>query len=235
MIVSCIWEHNGSDTLLYAVELPGAYTRGKSLEDARSKMEAEAKSYLCWAGCTPPEIIEVQIAADVPSDLQIADADSDVLFPTEQQPLTSAEYAQLKTLVLQSAADFHRLYQSIPDKHRVHGTARETFYGKVPQTAEEMYIHTKSVNAYYFAEINVDADNDGTIWECRKKGFAALEQQPDFLKNPVIEGSYGEYWSLRKLLRRFLWHDRIHARAMYRMAVQAFGEENIPNVFAFSR
>ena len=34
----------------------------------------------------------------------------------------------------------------------------------------------------------------------------------DFLKNPVISGSYGEEWSLRKLLRRFVWHDRIHAR-----------------------
>lgn len=96
-----------------------------------------------------------------------------------------------------------------------------------------MYEHTKNVNEYYFAEIEVDADNSGTIYECRKRGFEALEKKPDFLQNAVIEGSYGEDWSLRKVLRRFIWHDRIHARAMYRMAVKVFGTENVVNPFCF--
>lgn len=51
-----------------------------------------------------------------------------------------------------------------------------------------------------------------------------------FLQNAVIEVSYGEDWSLRKVLRRFVLHDRIHARAMYRMAVKVFGAENVANV-----
>ena len=96
-----------------------------------------------------------------------------------------------------------------------------------------MYVHTKNVNEYYFAEILVDTDNDGSIYECRARGFAALEAKPDFLQNTVIEGSYGEDWSLRKVLRRFIWHDRIHAKAMYRMAVKLFGAENIQNPFCF--
>lgn len=69
--------------------------------------------------------------------------------------------------------------------------------------------------------------------ECRRRGFEALEKRPDFLANPVVEGSYGEYWTLRKVLRRFIWHDRIHAKAMYRMAAGIFGAENIPNPFFF--
>jgi hypothetical protein len=36
-----------------------------------------------------------------------------------------------------------------------------------------------------------------------------------------------------KQLRRFIWHDRIHAKAMYRMVIRTFGE-NIPNVFRFT-
>jgi hypothetical protein len=79
----------------------------------------------------------------------------------------------------------------------------------------------------------VNASNDGTILECRRRGLAALEKRSDFLKNSVFKGSYGEYWTLRKVLRRFLWHDRIHAKAMYRMAVRLFGKNEIPNVFAF--
>ena len=54
-----------------------------------------------------------------------------------------------------------------------------------------------------------------------------------FLNNPVVEGSYDELWSVRKMLRRFIWHDRIYARAMYRMAVKTFGAEKIDNPFSF--
>lgn len=96
-----------------------------------------------------------------------------------------------------------------------------------------MYVHTKNVNSYYFSEIGVKADNGGTIIECRRKGFALLEQMPDYLKNEVCEGSYGELWSLKKVLRRFIWHDRIHAKAMYRMAVRTFGTGAVSNRFLF--
>ncbi len=96
-----------------------------------------------------------------------------------------------------------------------------------------MYQHTKNVNTYYFGEIGVDADNAGTILDCRRRGFAALETKADYLLNQVFDGSYGELWSLRKVLRRFLWHDRIHARAMYRMAVKTFGAGAISDVFSF--
>lgn len=79
----------------------------------------------------------------------------------------------------------------------------------------------------------MDADNDGNIYECRKRGFESLEKQLDYLQNAVIEGSYGENWTLRKVLRRFIWHDRIHAKAMYRMVVKVIGVENIANPFCF--
>ncbi len=71
------------------------------------------------------------------------------------------------------------------------------------------------------------------IYECRKRGFETLESMPDFLQNAVIAGSYGEDRSLRKVLRRFIWHDRIHAKAMYRLTVKLFGTENAVNPFCF--
>ncbi len=110
---------------------------------------------------------------------------------------------------------------------------RETFYGNVPRTAFEMYEHTKNVNSYYFGEIGVAADNEGSILDCRVCGFTALERQPGFLESKVSLGSYEEEWSLRKVLRRFIWHDRIHAKAMYRMAIKTFGSQAVPNVFLF--
>jgi len=232
MKIECVWEHNGNDTLLYAANLPGAYTRGESLNTATQKMHREAASYLKWAGLQVPEILEIELIQDAPCELEVRDADSDVLFETEKEPLSEVEYAALKALVLKSAEDFLKLYESIPDKDASSAPLRRTFYGQVPRTALEMYTHTKNVNAYYFGEIDVDADNEGSILECRLRGFEALEQKPSFLSNETKEGSYGERWNVRKVLRRFLWHDRIHAKAMYRQAIREFGSD-ICNPFCF--
>ena len=233
MTINCVWEHNGDDTLLYASDYIGAYTRGESLEIAKTKMPGEILSYLKWLGEDVTDSIEIIITQEKDSDLAIKDADSDVLFESEKAPLTTDEYEKLKALALKSAKDFLALYESIPDKSATAIAERKTFYGNVPRSADEMYTHTKNINEYYFAEIEVDADNNGNIYECRKRGFEILETKPDYLNNSVIEGSYGEDWSLRKVLRLFIWHDRIHARAMYRMAVKVFGSENIANPFCF--
>ena len=232
--MKCVWEHNGNDTLLYAVEFIGAYTRGESLEIAKAKMCREIADYALWSGQAYEEPCDIDIIQEKQSELRIADADSDVLFDAEKAPLAQKEYEALKALALKSASNFEALYCSILNKDESCRRPRQTFYGLVPRTAREMYEHTKQVNRYYFAEIGIEADNEGTILECRNRGFALLEKTENFLGNSVIEGSYDELWSLRKVIRRFLWHDRIHAKAMYRMAVKTFGSDSIENTFQFT-
>ena len=233
MVIECLWEHNGEDTLLHAVHLPGCAVRGKSLREAEEKMPREAAAFSHWCGIAMEELPSVQVVCEKVSDLNIADADSDVLYDSEREPLSREEYERLKALALKSARDFHALYASVPDKTESVLQQRNTFYGPLPRTAEEMYRHTKGVNAYYFAEIGIDADNEGSIYDCRVRGFETLEQTEAFLDNRVFDGSYGELWSLRKLLRRFLWHDRIHARAMFRMAEKTFGAGSTADPFFF--
>ena len=232
--MKCVWEHNGKDTLLYSVDYIGAYARGNSLEVAMAKMHAEIDAYSLWQGKEYKRTTDIEIVQEKNSDLQIADADSDILFDSEKAPFSREEYEKLKALVLKSATDFYALYASIPNKKESCLPYRKTFYGNVPRTAQEMYEHTKNVNAYYFGEIGIKADNEGTIYDCRKRGFERLERSAGFLDNPVIKGSYDELWSLRKVMRRFLWHDRIHAKAMYRMALKTFGSFGAENTFKFA-
>ncbi len=232
MKIRCVWEHNGDDSILYADNFVGAYTRGESKDIALQKMKREVMSYLKWRGEVVTDSLEPIIVQEKASVLMISDADSDVLFEEEKKPLSRSEYEELKALALKSAKNFLDLYEIIPDKNKSCLPIRKTFYGQVPRTAFEMYEHTKNVNDYYFGEIGVETEHEGTIVECRQRGFVLLEEQPDFLKNTVYLGSYDEEWSLRKVLRRFVWHDRIHAKAMYRMAVKTFGG-GIPNLFHF--
>lgn len=232
MKIQCVWEHNGNDSILYANNFVGAYTRGETKDIALQKMIREVVSYLEWKGEAVPDSLETVIVQEKASELMISDADSDVLFEEEKSPLSESEYEKLKALALKSAQDFLDLYETIPDRNKSCLPARKTFYGQVPRTASEMYEHTKNVNDYYFGEIGVETDHEGTIVECRQRGFARLEYQPDFLKNMVYSGSYDEDWTLRKVIRRFIWHDRIHAKAMYRMAAGTF-DGGIPNLFHF--
>lgn len=235
MKVNCVWEHNGDDSILYASNFVGAFSRGASKEEAVLKMPEEIRRFQLWRDETPPDDYDIVIVQEKKSDLQIRDADSDVLFTTEKEPLSAEEYQYLKSLAMKSAGDFYSLYSSFPDKHKSALPYRKTFYGSVPRTAEEMYQHTKNVNEYYFSEIGAEADNEGTIVSCRARGFEALESITGYLSLESVAGSYGEQWSVRKVLRRFIWHDRIHAKAMYRMGVLTFGVDVIPDLFKFTR
>ena len=235
MKIECVWEHNGNDSILYANNFVGAFARGSSREEAIQKMPEEIRRFQLWRGEGLDENFEIEIVQEKESSLQIKDADSDVIFEAEKLPLSAEEYKYLKSVAMKSAEDFYHLYTSFPDKNKSVNPIRKTFYGDVPRTAEEMYRHTKSVNAYYFSEIGVDVDNEGTIVSCRARGFDVLESIPNFLSLEPVTGSYDELWSVRKVLRRFIWHDRIHAKAMYRMGVLTFGADAIPDLFGFSR
>ena len=227
-------EYNGKGCLLWSLECPGAFARGATREEAIAKFPADVEAFCRWAGWKLPDG-PVEIAEEkYQPEMKIEDADSDLLFESECQPLTQEEYEILRALVLQSAADFDALYASIPDPDAPLGEARKTFYGDYPNTARAMYRHTSSVTAYYVGEVGAEVDNLPGFYDNRLNGLAALEQLPDFLSLPAVEGSYGELWSVRKVLRRFLWHDRIHARAMYRRAKLLWGDR-IPDPFRFEK
>jgi hypothetical protein len=76
MVIECVWEHNGNDTLLHAVHFPGAYTRGASKEIALRKMPGEVRSYLLWKGAEIPKDMAVTIVQESSSELPIKDADN---------------------------------------------------------------------------------------------------------------------------------------------------------------
>ena len=118
MKIQCVWEHNGSDSILYSANFVGAFTRGKSKDEAVRKMPSEILSYLMWKGDSPPDALEPEIVQEKASALTVSDADSDVLFNGEKAPLTAAEYEALKSLAMKSARDFLALYRSIPDKDK---------------------------------------------------------------------------------------------------------------------
>ena len=119
MIVKCVWEHNGNDTLLYAVDFVGAYTRGESLDAAIAKMPAEITSYFKWFGKDVPDDMSIEIVQEKVSDLRISDADSDVIFDSERETLTLEEYNELNEAYKELLAQRDDLYKAQEDLQKV--------------------------------------------------------------------------------------------------------------------
>ena len=71
MAINRVWEHNGSATLLYAVDFAGAYTRGETLEAAIQKMPAEISAYLKWCGKKADTSMDVVLVGEKVSELAI--------------------------------------------------------------------------------------------------------------------------------------------------------------------
>ena len=234
--IEVIAEYNDNGALLWADAYCGAYARGKTVGEALEKFPKALSAYARWAYGTPmPDLSEADFVVThaCKSDLQVEDADSNVLFPSERLPMDMTEYTQKKMLCIKSAQDFEKLVASIPQKDRALKKSRRTFYGKIPCSAREMADHTNRTLEYYASGLGIAFDNEGGLTENRKRLFRAIEATPNFLLPRVHEAPDGELWTLRKLMRRLIWHDRIHAHALYRNAITFWQKERIENPFFF--
>lgn len=233
MSIQAVVEYNDKGFLIYVDGFPGAFTRGEDKNEALEKLPKEVEIYCRWAGKQYPSNAAVNVIQDEYKDISIEDADSEVIFNSERLPLSGKDYQALKALIFKSTKDVINIFSSIPDKSRPLMQPRETFHGNVPVTAIEMLSHINEVTKYYSMQVGVSIENSQNLLINRELAFLTLEKTPDYLDNKAAIGSFGEEWSLRKVMRRFIWHDRIHIRAMYRRA-NAIWNGKIENPFFFT-
>ena len=234
--IEVIAEYNEKGAMLWADSYPGAYSRGETVSMALEKFPKALSEYAAWAhGAPMPNLAESDFVVTYASktDLAVEDADGNVLFPSERLPMDMTEYTQKKQLCLKAAQDFEKLFASIPQKDRSLKKSRRTFYGKIPCSAREMAEHTNRTLSYYADGLGIPFENEGGLLENRKRLFRAIESTPSFLLPRVTEAKDGELWTLRKLMRRIVWHDLIHARALYRHAITFWQKDRIGNPFFF--
>ena len=75
MKVNCVWEHNGDDSILYASNFVGAFSRGASKEEAISKMPEEIRRFQLWRDEKALDDCDVVIVQEKKSDLQLPEAE----------------------------------------------------------------------------------------------------------------------------------------------------------------
>lgn len=236
--LDAILEYNDNGVALWSLAYPGAFARAETAAEAAKKLPAACRRYRLWAKL-PPETAagsdEIRFARKIKTDANLEEGFTDILFPEEKLPMDMAQYTALKTLCLKSARDFEALFSSIPQKDRALVKSRRTLYGKIPVTAREMLGHVAEGQRAWAALFGIDLGDGQGLLADRKRLFAGLEAQPGYLDDRVVTAPDGEQWTLRKLLRRLLWHDAIHGRALYRRAITFWQKERIKNPFGFTK
>lgn len=234
MKIYAVCEYNQDGCLIFAENYPGAFVRGATENEALAKFGGELRSYLRWSGIENPPLDtpEISTVQRISSDLQVSDAQSRILFESEKKATSEADYQKLKILVLKSARDFRKLYECIPNPDISGRPRRDTFYGSAPRTPREMYECTNNATAFITGAFGLKTENVPDIYINRMQALSELEELPDFLSGKIYTAPDGEEWTIRKALRRFLWHDRIQAKAMWRIA-SSLWHESIDNPFFF--
>ena len=212
-----IYETNGLGFLGWITDLPGAYIRGKTLEEARGKVNKEIA--LCTEWLNFEKAIDMQINEEIKnSDLHIEDADSDIIFDSELIDFDKKEeFLFWCNKILLSGTKTEEIYKRMKNKSLIDITMkRKTFYGDVYCTINDQYRHIVNVQNYYLNQIGTEMNIADELRLNRMEFIEKLKEK--YLKEGnKLYRNESEDWTVKKVIRRTIWHDRIHIRAIERM------------------
>ncbi len=218
--VSIALETNGRGFQGFIVELPGAFVRGQAEQEALTKVQTEADSYLRWIGSQPRPSLQTRVVQKHLCKLMVEDADCEILLDADRLPMTHQEVRELAELVKYSGLTFAELYDSAALKDWVDETRiRKTFYGQNKKTIREIFDHVKRTQYYYLSRTGVpftenEAEPFMRIRDSNIETLASLYRENG---NSKVYNVDNEEWTLKKILRRYIWHDRIHGKAIARI------------------
>lgn len=223
--MNILYETNGVGFLGWIVELSGAYVRGRTIEEARSKIEKEIADYGNWLGIkvqkTGPYVETIKKCG-----LHVEDADTSVIFDTELVDFKNLnDFDYWCNLVLVSGLKAEGTYKLCRHKHSVDiKMVRKTFYGDVYSTIQGQFEHIVDVQNYYLGQINAHIDLEQELQTSRNKFVDQLKIKYLSEGNKLYH-YVEEDWTIKKIVRRIIWHDRIHTKAMERMEKRLNGTD----------
>ena len=218
--LSVAMETNGRGFHGFIVELPGAYVRGVTEEEAISKAAGEARSYLAWLGEQHLRIPKARTVQTHRCKLMIEDADCEILLAYDKSPMGEQEFQHLVELAKYSGLTFTKLYESAELKDWVdEARIRKTFYGQSKKTVREIFDHVNRTQYYYISRTGIPFTEEEAEPFMRIRDFCLNCLTSLFRQNgnSKIYNRDNEEWTLKKVLRRFVWHDRIHGKAITRI------------------
>ncbi|MCP4568492.1 MAG: hypothetical protein GY841_13020 [FCB group bacterium] len=209
-------ETNDKGFIGFINELPGAFVRGLTEEEALEKVALEVRRYYRWLDNDPPETVSIDVTQRIFSLAVVEDGDTQILLNADKGECDRGEFDFWLSLLMQSAETFEHLIEKVKHPGWVDPSrAGSCFYGLRPASIRDINNHVRRTQYYYLSRLGLYPEQSLSSFSGQRREFV------DLLRGFYIENNNRpmfnherEYWTLKKVLRRFLWHDRIHGKSI---------------------
>jgi len=213
--------------MTHVLDLPGCIVRASTRDEALRQLPNAIRDYHSWlrrhGEPAPPAdaSIEIEIAGENVGFGPFDPGDAAALFPPDREPITPEEMEHYFRLMAHARADLLALVHDLPDDLldwqldvqsfsirrllRHLGNAEEWYVSRLvsPDTLPPEWEHDEDLPIFEFLEME------------RRTAVARLRQLTEEERSGVFYPTYWtqhphEPWTLRKVLRRFLEHEREH-------------------------
>lgn len=221
-------ETDGKLYRVYSEKHHGACVTADSLDGALGRIDGEINALWSWAKRKPIALTyEHTIVERHEVGYPLDGLRSEILFGIEQGTFHAITYRIMKELAVRSALAMTQLLDSIPDAGApLTGSPLMREIGTAAEVRRITYFSTGA----FVRKLGIAYENTGDIYANRMFALAAAETDK-FMRN-LPHTEYGETWTLRKVLRRLIWQDRLLARALFDAAREKWGDR-IANPYGF--
>lgn len=207
---------------------PGCWVFGRDQESALKKVKAAVSEWYAWLkahgeAVQTPRAVDIEPAEILQVDYNPAEAGKpEPLFWSEVRPVSTGEIERTLRLMKYSRSDLLEICLELD--RRVLGWKPE---GE-PRTISNCLKHIAIVEWWYTTRLNIDLPKNfpkdafkllqytRQLAEHRMRGLSKEERsgifQPETDPSPICD-----LWTARKVLRRFVDHERLHTKYIKRM------------------
>ena len=205
----------------HSVELPGctwyAPTKGEAVHLASEKV-IEFCLWLCSHGerGVPETIARFQVAEEGHGTWTSDDYFADCTFESDLQPASRSDIKRSVRWLGYSRKDLLALVDGLDDKALQTSTGSP---GKL-RTVESMLEHIADVEWWYLHNLRLlqgarpsgscERNGLGYLSSVRHVVCGRLDETSEEERELIVTTSAQEQWTLRKVLRRLIWHERYH-------------------------
>jgi len=210
-------------TQLFVQELPGCYSRSPSFDEAVAKAPLKIRGFLEWLRAHGEHIpdsdfeIATEVSEIVRGNWPVNLGDSQALFEADLRPLGRTEVERCIRFIKYARQDFMDLYSSAP-KDAQEWKPDQSTQRHIKRIAE----HIAEVDLFYMERLKarrsgewpldfLEVSNEMTTL---RLSYLSEDEMNCIMSYHRPGGWTGtsepEGWTARKVLRRCVWHERLH-------------------------
>jgi len=217
-------------TQIFVQELPGCYSRSPTFDEAVGKVPTKIREFLDWLRNHGERIedtyyeVETEISEILKGNWPVNLGDSQALFNADLKPLDREEVEHCIRYMKYARGDLIDLYLK---------TSRDALEWKpdqsTPRHIKRIAEHVAEVDLFYLERLRTRSFSDWPLGFLEVSNELSIMRLSNLSKEEMgctvshhppggwTGTTEPEGWTARKVLRRFVWHERLHTATVKKL------------------